>query len=518
MRRAVAAAGALTLTFLGVFGLASTASAAPIGGVGSIVSPDPVTSSIVVHKYVKSATNGLTAGDGTPTTPTGATLNGVTFKLQEVVTTPGNASLDLLTNAGWTTASSIQSGWSSGAPTVLPAGYTLTAGTTQVTAGAGTATFGTLHYGLYLVTEQTSPALPAGVIDPALPFLVTVPFPTGAAHPTNPNEWLYSVNVYPKNSITGLTKVHNPVAVDAGFYTAGDYVSWTITSDVPSLVPAGSFNVYTVTDTIDPAQLTFATGGLPAGISPRSIKVLNSSSSDVTASFTLTTDYTFTISGASSELQTLAFTATGRTKLASLAQGGKIVFVVPTQVVVIPASGTITNQANSIVNSANLNVNDPVDFGQLRAFKYAMTDIAGTPTKTPLQGATFQVYFDANTNGAADPGELVTVNGVSSFTSDVTGVLNVTALKPGGYLLVETVAPVGYQLNATPHPVTVVAGTVVVGGANYIEIANSQLPPWALAFTGGNGVLMFTIAGGALMTVALGIALVARRRRQATTD
>lgn len=85
MRRAVAAAGALALTFLGVFGLAGSASAIPIGGVGSIVSPDPLTSSIVVHKYEKSATNGLSAGDGTPTTPTGATVNGVTFLLQEVV-------------------------------------------------------------------------------------------------------------------------------------------------------------------------------------------------------------------------------------------------------------------------------------------------------------------------------------------------------------------------------------------------------------------------------------------------
>jgi LPXTG-motif cell wall-anchored protein len=193
-----------------------------------------------------------------------------------------------------------------------------------------------------------------------------------------------------------------------------------------------------------------------------------------------------------------------------------VVFVVPTQVVVIPASGVISNSANSIVNSAALNVNDPVDFGQVRAFKYATTGTGGAATKTPLQGATFQLYFDANSNGAADGGELVTVNGANTFTSDINGLVDISALKTGNYLLVETVAPVGYQLNATPHPVTVVAGPVVVGGANYVEIKNDQLPPWALAFTGGNGVMMFTIAGAALMALALGFALVARRRRQAT--
>jgi fimbrial isopeptide formation D2 family protein/LPXTG-motif cell wall-anchored protein len=515
IRRAMAAASVLVLGALGVFGLVGSASADPIGGVGSIVAPDPSTSSIVVHKYTKTATNGTTPGDGTPATPTGVPIDGVTFLLQEVVTTPGNASLDLLTDAGWTTAASIQSGWSAAAPTTLPAGYTLTAATSQVTAGGGTATFGSLHYGLYLVTEQST-TLPDQVVDPALPFLVTLPFPTGPSHPTNPNEWLYQVEVYPKNSVTGLAKVHNPVATDAGFYTAGDYVSWTITADVPLLAPAGVFDVFTITDTIDPANLEFVTGAVPSGISPLAIRVFNSSGTDVTANFALTTDYTFTISGGSSELQTLAFTAAGLTDLGTFAQGGRIEFVVPTQVVAIPANGIITNDANSVVNDAELDVSDPVDLGQLRAFKYAMTDIGGTPDQTPLQGATFQVYHDADTDGVADAGELVTVDGASSFTTDVNGMLNITALKTGDYLLVETAAPVGYQLDATPHPVTVVAGTVVVGGANYIEIENDQLPPWALAFTGGSGVVLFTIAGIGLMALALGFALFSRRRRQAT--
>ncbi|MEP6481866.1 MAG: hypothetical protein ABJA94_07655, partial [Rhodoglobus sp.] len=125
MRGVIAAAGALTLTFLGVFGLAGSATAAPIGGVGNI-SPDSGTNSIIVQKYAKTATNGLVAGNGTPTTPTGTTINGVTFLLQEVVKTTGSASLPLTTNAGWATAQSIQTAWSPATPTTFISGYSLT--------------------------------------------------------------------------------------------------------------------------------------------------------------------------------------------------------------------------------------------------------------------------------------------------------------------------------------------------------------------------------------------------------
>ena len=58
-------------------------------------------------------------------------------------------------------------------------------------------------------------------------------------------------------------------------------------------------------------------------------------------------------------------------------------------------------------------------------------------------------------------------------------------------------------------------GDAIAGATvNYLAVSNSQVPPWALPFTGGNGVMTFTIVGAGLMALALGFAFVALRRRK----
>lgn len=509
-RRIAAAAGAIALAAVGLFGFAGSASADSIGDVGNIVNPDVSNSSIAVHKYAKDATNGVTPGTGTEVSPTGSPIAGVTFTVKEVL--DSTASLPLLTNAGWTRANVIKTGFNpanaEGSLTGQP-GVTLTAGTDVVTDVNGLATFGSLHYGLYLVQETASPA---NVTDPSQPFLVTVPFPTGPSHATNPNEWLYAVHVYPKNAVTGVTKAAK--TSDASFYTAADFVTWTISSNVPVL-PSGGFDTFTVADTINPAELAFVTT-VPSGISPRAIRVINAASVDVTSNFALTTDYTYTVSGAGNSVQTLAFTLAGRADLATFAQGGRVEFDVPTQVVAVPTGGTVLNSTHLVVNDGSADASASQNFGKLRVLKYAETDVADVPTKTPLAGATFSIYYDASNIGVADAGELVTVGGVSTWTTDATGLVNIPALKPGAYLLVETAAPVGYTALTGPVSATVVAGDVVTTGTpqNYLEVENDQTPPWLLPFTGGNGVMTFTIAGAGLMALALGFGIVAFRRRK----
>lgn len=512
-RKLGAAVVALALSAFGLVGLSSVASADPIGDIGNIDSPDAGNGSIIITKYEKSPTNGTTGGNGTPQSGLGTTIDGVVFSIQEVIHDPANTSIDLLTNAGWNEANAVETAWSPAAPNTLIAGYKLTAATNQTTASGGIATFGSLHYGLYLIKEVSAPS---NVTDPALPFLVTVPFPTGPSNVSNPNEWLYNVYVYPKNGVTGLTKVVD--SSDSAFHTQGSFISWTITSNVPVLTNnAADFTVYDVTDTIDTTQLNFYTGVVPAGISPRGVVITNASNVDVSASFTPGTDYTYAIN-VGLDVQTLSFTATGRSKLGTLAEGGTIKFTVPTTVVAVPADGTVENQTDSYVNSGHLTYNTDTDLGQLRVYKYALVNGPGNSspaTKTPLAGATFQIYHDADSDGVADAGELVTSGGATTFTTLASGLVDIPALKPGAYLLVETVAPVGYQLNATPHPVTVVAGPSVTGSTNYIEVSNDQVPPWLLPFTGGNGVLMFSLLGGGMMALAFGLAFVAFRRRKA---
>lgn len=518
-RRLAAAVSALALGLLGVAGVVGPASADTVSGVGNIdASKSGQTGTgIVVHKYEKSASNGTTAGTGAELgTAPGTAIQGANFTITPVRYS-GNP-IDLLTNTGWTQANAAQSSFNAATTTFSDANVSLGTESAPITTDVnGEANFDALGFGMYLVREVTP--LATQVISPAQPFLVTVPFPTGAADATAPNNWLYTVHAYPKNAVTGVTKSVN--STDAGFLTAGDYLSWTITSDVPVLAQGGSLTTFTVTDTVVDGELDFVTSGLPAGISDWSVVVNNASGSPV--AFTAGTDYAITSPiTASTTVVDLTFTAAGRTKLETSAQGGQVIFTVPTQVVAVPAGGTVTNQGDLQVNNAHENDPASTDFGKLRVLKYAVSDDATPATKTPLAGATFQLYVDLDQDGVVDAGEidpanLVSVAGVNSWTTNASGLLDVAALKVGKYFLVETAAPVGYQLASTPHAVTIVAGDVVTTAGseqNYLEVENDQVPPWLLPFTGGNGVLTFTLVGAGLMALALGFALVAFRRRR----
>ena len=466
--RLAAALGALALAAFVSLSFVGPATAAPIGDPGNIDSPDAGTGEIIVHKYVSDSTNGTTAGDGTATPPTGTVIPGVEFTVKEVLLT--GSPLNLLTNAGWESANDIEGLFDAdNAESSLTgqAGVTLSGGTIQVTNGAGTATFGSLTYGLYLVQETDGPAT---ITDPAKPFLITIPFPTGPSNATNPNEWLYTVHVYPKNAVAGLEKVVN--SGDAGFFTAGDYVSWTVTVDLPLLPSGQNFTNVVLTDTIDTNELAFVTTGIPAGIAPRSVAVFDAAGAPTATTFVETTHFVYSIVGGT---QTVTFTAAGRVLLDAQAQGGTVRFIVPTQIVTLPASGIVTNNINSVVNDSDLDADATQGFGQLRVLKYAETDLAGTPTNVPLVGATFQLFHDLNNDGVLDVGEpQVVVDGASEWISGSNGELDIEALKPGNYLLVETVAPVGYQVLGTANPidVTVVVGETVVGSANYSAVEN----------------------------------------------
>lgn len=504
-RRLAIAATALALAALGIAG---PASADPIGDVGNIDSPDAGTGQIIVHKYERESTNGTTAGDGTVTTPTGAVIPGVEFTVNEVLLS--GVSLDLLTNAGWESAEDISAAFNPAnaeASLTGQAGVTLGADAIEVTDVTGTATFDSLGYGLYLVQETDGPA---SITDPAQPFLVTIPFPTGPSHATNPNEWLYTVHVYPKNAVTGLEKVVN--SGDAGFYTAGDYVSWTVTVDVPLLPVGESFTTVVLTDTIDTAELAFVTS-VPSGISPRSIAVFDSAGDPTATTFVETTHFVYNIAGGT---QTVTFTAAGRALLQSEAQGGTIEFVVPTQVVAVPTNGLVTNNVNSVINDSDLDADATQGFGQLRVLKYSETDIADTPTDVPLAGATFELFYDVANDGIVDVTDpQVEVDGATQWVSGTNGELDISALKPGNYLLVEVEAPAGYQVlgSGAPVDVTIVVGVTVTAGLNYSAVENLQLPPLALPFTGSTGVLTFSILGAALTGLGVALAVVARRRR-----
>ncbi|MFW0771699.1 SpaH/EbpB family LPXTG-anchored major pilin [Paenarthrobacter nitroguajacolicus] len=190
--------------------LAMSFSAAPASA-APLVDGDQI-GSITVHKFERPDTPTGLPNNGTAVDTAGLTpLAGIEFTIQQV-----NA-IDLATNAGWDAANNLSNVFSPANPegSITGAGFTLGAGQAQVTDAAGTAAFGNLPVGLYLVTETN---YPSGVT-PAAPFLVSVPL----TDPDNNDNWIYNVHVYPKNSITGAEKT----VTDAPDIKLGDQIDFT---------------------------------------------------------------------------------------------------------------------------------------------------------------------------------------------------------------------------------------------------------------------------------------------------
>lgn len=157
-------------------------------------------------------------------------------------------------------------------------------------------------------------------------------------------------------------------------------------------------------------------------------------------------------------------------------------------------------------------------------------EITGETKNEPLSGATFTL-----TNNETQK--------VYTATSNEKGQLNFKGLDAGTYTLQETSAPTGYSLNKKEIPVVITAqynenGTlnnykVTVDGkatstytASYIgtdtienitiegaETSIPNTPISSLPSTGGIGTYLFTIAGIAIMLVAVGLFVVSRKRR-----
>jgi fimbrial isopeptide formation D2 family protein/LPXTG-motif cell wall-anchored protein len=485
MKRVTAAIGVFALAALAALGTAAPASAAP----GNI---DPaIPRSLTVHKYQLGPTSPQNAGTGQEIPggiPNGIPIEGVQFTATLI------PSVDLLTSAGWATATSLTA--NSAAPLATGTAYTAT------TDGSGVGIFpSTMPIGLYLVRETGAPA---EVTDPTAPFLVTLPFPTGSQG-SPANEWIYDVHVYPKNSVTDLVKTR--ILPPAGSVEARnvDLVRWAIRASIPTLPTGETISSFVVNDQIDTGLEFVATP--PSGVAPTSVTVTNEAGTPQT--LVAGTDYTITTAG---NTQTVTFTASGRSRLASL-PAGTVVFNVLTRTVSVPAGGQITNTATSTVDGATETVSAVTPVGQLTIFAYAPTASGG---QTPLAGAQFQMFLtETDARNGTNP---VSINGVSTVTTGADGTVVYPALVPGIYWGSEMVPPPGYQLPVPRYSTTqVVAGPTSVSAPvqNYVPIPHNQVSAWALPLTGGDGALWFVVGGVALIVIAIGAAVLVARRRAA---
>ena len=96
------------------------------------------------------------------------------------------------------------------------------------------------------------------------------------------------------------------------------------------------------------------------------------------------------------------------------------------------------------------------------------------------------------------------------------GAFKLADLAYGSYQLIETKAPVGYVLDATPHTIAISTPDQVVALGN---ISNRKSAVPAIPLTGGSAATTYLIAGGAVLGItALVMAIQAYRRRRTGMD
>lgn len=492
-KRAGAVLSVLALGALTVVGAVAPASAVTLpGNIDSTVNR-----TLTLHKHAlgpSTPLNPLSTGQELANPPADP-LSGAQFTATLV------SGIDLSTSAGWTQAAQLTPAQAAQRPNTVSF-------VSSLSNAAGLATFSPdstqyptgLPIGVYLITETQ---LPATATNPAAPFLVTLPTPTGSTG-SPANEWIYDVHVYPKNAVTQLTKTRVPAPAGSVEQRNPDLIRWAVASSIPTLAAGDTVDVFTLTDNL-PSELTYLTATtVPAGVSPSSVVVTNAAG--IAQTFTEGTEYTITNTGGA---LALTFTAPGRTRLATL-QGGTVTFNVLTRATAIPASGVIVNSATGNINGATESVTGSTPIGQLTVSAYTTSNGA----RVPLAGAVYQVFLtEQDAINGANP---IVINGETNWTTGANGNVVIPIITPGNYWVRELTSPTGFQL---PSPDRVL--TAVVPGPtsttapvrNFVEFAHSQVPAFALPITGGDGGLWFGVGGAALLTVMVGSALVVARRR-----
>ncbi|WP_433676526.1 SpaH/EbpB family LPXTG-anchored major pilin [Microbacterium gorillae] len=489
------------------------------------------TGSIIIHKHENPADGDQNPG-GTGTDPTTPGIAGVVFEYCRI----DGINLFDGTNTGWDAVNAItpaQMAAAAAQGVTTLGGYTLSGCTSATeTDSDGLSTVSGLPLGPYFVREIDAPA---NVVEPAAPFIVTLPTPEDPE--TLDGEWVYNVNVYPKNTIAeGPRK--NIVHQDTNGAVLGAPIDYEVTTKIPALPAGEDYTKFVVTDTLDDRLTPDLT---PAKVT---VKIFGG------ATLVQGTDYDFTWTPAGAE-QTLTVTLL-QPGLDQLAAG---------QYVVVGFTAT-ADEIGTIDNVANVNINDfdvdgdgtpgtPTNVVQTRWGALELKKVNFDNQTQGLTGAEFTVWIsDLNATGCkAQFGTSnvtqVTVPGTTTpyvVTAGANGVVSIPGLwvgdtelnigpdgevlttTPAGhdlaqrcYVIQEIKAPAGFVLPTGDAALTeIVVKPGEVGTINpIVTITNKQQAVPGLPLTGSDGQLILTIGGIALIVVAAGVIVFARRRRHA---
>ncbi|MDO4899985.1 SpaH/EbpB family LPXTG-anchored major pilin [Actinomyces sp.] len=358
---------------------------------------------------------------------------------------------------------------------------------------------------------------------------MTIPFPNNAANTASADgNWLYDVNVYPKNVV--VLAPTKSVSVTANGLNADDQISFPVTAKVPSIVTTDSFKYFVISDPLD------------SNLSDGAVASVKINGTDVDPSY-----YTAT----NGQTVSVGFNQAGLAYLKTQ-PNAQIEVVFNARAVSVPASGVIENTANLYVDTTSgatpeqppvTPPNEPgtptnkvvASWGDARLTKLDQDN------SKALQGATFQVYnaadpYAASCDNAVKTGGPIAVNGATEFTSDGDGLVYIAGLfvdqKAGAatdttvvpertqrcYVLVETAAPAGYVLPANADaPLTVTAGLTANAGYD-LTVPNTKQNVPQLPLTGANGALLMMLAGTVFVMIGVGRAFVSRSKRRDSQD
>ena len=497
-----AASAALTVLALSFGGAASAALNTPAN--------PPETSDVTITKLTQPDAVGAPADGGVHNPlPAGTEgIGGVTFDYYLVPGSNAGQPNDVGTNAGqaWAAQQTVTT-----LAGLLPANAT---GSFPETAASGVTTVEDLPRGLYVVRERI---VPAGVT-PAADFVLAVPLTDS----DNPSAWLNHIYVYPKNSkIAGSKSVVDGKGANRNYVVGGE-VTWTIKAEIPRVANDAvgatmrykATDAFEIRDTLVDAQLTSTADGITVTAPSGLVKG---------------TDYTVAPVTADDETTwTIAFTGTGRDKLAAAVNNDASAETVVEFVTTVQSVGTMTNEAFIYPDQASLTDNNPLKTG-VATIKYGNYQIVkkssdNSLTGADLAGAEFKVYLtksDAlaginavttkeNPSGlwATTDGGTVTVGGLR-YTNWADGETAEGTAKSQTYWLVETKALEGHQLLGEPIEFVVDDNSATQTSQEIVN-AKTSGGGFELPLTGGSGTATLTIGGILLLAVVL---IVARRRR-----
>lgn len=471
-RRIVAVLASLVLSLFTLFGLSSAAIAATPNDMGNITDTE---GTINVYKHANPGGT-LNYGNGNEAVAGGDALGGVPFTLYKV------EGVDLVKgNAGWEIVGKITDPAKPVEPdlelddqdvpkkvTIGGNKYDLTKIDEKTTAdGTGLAQFTGVDPGLYIVVESKA-FLPPGsvIVAKAAPFFITLPIKDADG------AWSYTANVYPKNTVS-----QGPEKSAEVKNAADGVITWTVKQTLPTFDKTNKLTKFVMRDLLAGAGDTSGTLA--------SVKV-TVNGDDETGAFNKELDGT-----------DLVITAKNPDKLPS---GGKIVATYTTKAVP-DAYGQFRNGVYSFIN--DVEVGYAVAFAKLGGIRVVKVDSAKTDYL--LSGAVFQVCVDKD--GEEETKDCPAV-GTITTGSDGTGSLN--DLKIQNYVLFETAAPAGYTFDPDKaYPVKLTETDRYVSK----EIPNTKTNVPTLPLTGADGQLLMTIGGVALVLLAGGVFLVARKKR-----